>query len=152
MKKLEILIGIITFALILSSCKETPKTGGGEYGIDNPISANGEGNATDGLPQMTLEETEFNFGTVIQGEKVTHKFNFKNTGESNLVINSVKPSCGCTISEWTREPIRPGDNGYIKLTFDSSNKKGSVRKTAEITTNEIPNKRTILIICDVVEK
>lgn len=150
MKKLSIiLIAIMTFATI--SCNENKNTGEGEYGIDNPISAN-DTTATDGLPVITFNETEYNFGTVIQGEKVAHKFKFTNTGEGNLVISSVKPSCGCTSPKWSREPIKPGEEGYIELTFDSSNKKGMQNKNVRIAANTIPNEHVLYIRCDVVTK
>lgn len=153
MKKLLIFILIIIAATIVS-CKNTPKTGG-EYGIDNPISAdnaNNEQKVTDGLPIMAFDETEYNFGTLIQGEKVTHKFKFKNTGEGNLVIASVKPSCGCTSPKWSREPIKPGEEGYIELTFDSSNKNGIQNKNARVLANTDPNEHVLYIRCDVVTK
>ena len=154
MEKLSIiLIAIVTLATI--SCKETPKTGGDTYGIDNPISADNVDDytkASDGMPKMTFTETEYNFGTVIQGEKVTHKFKFTNTGDGNLVISSVKPSCGCTSPKWTREPVKPGEEGYIELTFDSSNKKGIQNKNVRISSNTIPNENVLYIRCDVVTK
>ena len=153
MKKLSIiLIAIMTFATI--SCKDNKNTGV-EYNIDNPITAdnvNNETKVTDGMPQMTFNETEYNFGTVIQGEKVSHKFKFTNTGEGNLVISSVKPSCGCTSPKWTREPIKPGEEGYIELTFDSSNKSGIQNKNVRIAANTDPNEHVLYIRCDVVAK
>ncbi len=139
--------------LAVASCKENKKTGD-EYNIDNPITAenvNDKEKSTDGMPVMTFMETEYNFGTVIQGEKVAHKFKFKNTGEGNLVISSVKPSCGCTSPEWTREPIKPGEEGYIKLTFDSSNRFGIQNKNARISANTNPNEHVLYIRCDVVK-
>jgi len=148
-----ILIALMTLAAI--SCKETPKTGGGEYGIDNPISAdnvNDNTKASDGMPKMIFTETEYNFGTVIQGEKVTHKFKFTNTGDGNLVISSVKPSCGCTSPKWTREPVKPGEEGYVELTFDSSNKNGMQNKNVRIAANTDPNEHVLYIRCDVVAK
>lgn len=154
MKKISIvLIALLTLATI--SCKENKHTGAGEYGIDNPISAenvNDEIISNDGMPIITFTETEYNFGTVIQGEKVSHKFMFKNTGDGNLVISNVKPSCGCTSPKWTREPVKPGEEGYIELTFDSSNKKGIQNKNVRISTNTIPNEHVLYIRCDVVTK
>ena len=154
MKKLSIiLIAIVTLATI--SCKESPKTGGDTYGIDNPISADNVNDdiiPNDGMPIIAFSETEYNFGTVIQGEKVSHKFIFKNKGDGNLVISSVKPSCGCTSPKWTREPVKPGEEGYIELTFDSSNKKGIQNKNVRISSNTIPNENVLYIRCDVVTK
>lgn len=154
MKKHLIFILVIIMATMVS-CKKNPKTGGGEFGIDNPISAdnvNGDEKVMDGLPIMVFEETEYNFGTLIQGEKVSHKFKFKNTGEGNLVISSVKPSCGCTSPKWSREPIKPGEEGYIELTFDSSNKNGIQNKNARVMANTDPGEHVLYIRCDVVTK
>ncbi|MBO4614052.1 MAG: DUF1573 domain-containing protein [Bacteroidales bacterium] len=154
MKKISIiLIALVTLAAI--SCKENKNTGGGEYGIDNPISADNVNEdiiPNDGMPIISFAETEYNFGTVIQGEKVSHKFMFTNKGDGNLVISSVKPSCGCTSPKWTREPIKPGEEGFIELTFDSSNKKGIQNKNVRVATNTIPNEHVLYIRCDVVTK
>ncbi|MCF0207032.1 MAG: DUF1573 domain-containing protein [Bacteroidales bacterium] len=149
-----ILLTLLVFCLAAVSCKETPKTGT-DIQVDNPLTAENVGDgdaATDGMPVITFEEVEYNFGTVIQGEKVAHKFKFRNTGKGNLVISSVKPSCGCTSPKWTREPIKPGEDGYVELTFDSSNKIGVQNKNARIATNTNPNEHVLYIRCDVVAK
>ncbi len=154
MRQLATILTIAILSLIALSCKNTPKTGG-EYNIDNPISANNvdsEQKVSDGLPIMKFEEMEYNFGTLIQGEKVSHKFKFTNTGEGNLVISSVKPSCGCTSPKWSREPVKPGEQGYVELTFDSSNKNGIQNKNARIYANTEPNEIVLFIRCDVVTK
>jgi len=72
-----------------------------DYNIQNPNTANGKTDLSK-LPVFKFTEEEYNFGTLIQGEKVSHSFVFTNTGGSNLVIKEVKASCGCTTPKWTK--------------------------------------------------
>lgn len=154
MKKFAIIIVVLVVVFTAFSCKNANKTGN-EYNIDNPITADNMNDSVidaNGQAEITFYETEYNFGTLIQGEKVAHKFKFKNTGEGNLVISNVKPSCGCTSPQWTREPVKPGEEGYVELTFDSANKNGIQNKTARIYANTNPNEHVLYIRCDVVAK
>jgi hypothetical protein len=75
------------------------------------------------------------FGDVVQGEKVVHTFTFKNTGKDPLIINAVQPTCGCTVTEWTRTPIPPGQNGEITVTFDSKAALNQQNKTVTVVSN-----------------
>ncbi|HMQ48802.1 MAG TPA: DUF1573 domain-containing protein [Saprospiraceae bacterium] len=87
---------------------------------------------------MSFEETEFNFGTVVDGEKVSHSYKFKNTGKEPLILSNAKGSCGCTVPEWPRDPIAPGAEGVITVQFDSKNKKGPRNQKVTITANTNP--------------
>jgi hypothetical protein len=84
-------------------------------------------------PVMTFEEMEFNFGTIKQGDIVTHEFKFKNTGKEPLVISEAHGSCGCTVPEYPKEPIKPNGSGVIKVTFNSAGKMGQQDKTVTLT-------------------
>ena len=53
----------------------------------------------------------------------------------DLVISEVKPSCGCTVPDYTKTSIKPGATGEIKVTFDSKGKSGNVSKTVTVTMN-----------------
>ncbi|MCS7073866.1 MAG: DUF1573 domain-containing protein [Bacteroidia bacterium] len=75
------------------------------------------------------------FGKIIQGEKVTHRFKFKNTGNNPLIIKDVKPSCGCTTPDWTKDAVMPGNSGFIEVQFDSEGKKGMQNKSVTVTAN-----------------
>lgn len=86
-----------------------------------------------GGPTMKFDELEFNFGTIKQGESVTHIFKFKNDGKEPLIINTAVGSCGCTVPEYPKEPIRPNGAGEIKVTFNSTGKSGPQDKTVTIT-------------------
>ncbi len=66
---------------------------------------------------------------------VTYVFNYQNTGDAPLVITQVKASCGCTTPEWTQTPVRAGESGSIKVTFNPANRPGSFNKTISVQSN-----------------
>lgn len=87
---------------------------------------------------MSFEATEFDFGTVQDGEKVAHTYTFKNTGDEPLILSNAKGSCGCTVPQWPREPIAPGAEGEITVEFNSKGKKGKRNQKVTITANTNP--------------
>lgn len=94
---------------------------------------------------IKFEESTFNFGTVKQGEKVTHVYKFKNTGDEPLTIKNAKGSCGCTVPEWPKEPIAPGAESEITVSFDSKGKSNKQTKTVTITANTEPAQTRLTI-------
>jgi hypothetical protein len=75
------------------------------------------------------------YGKITEGQKLEVLFRFKNTGNKPLVIESVHPSCGCTVADPPKEPIAPGAEGEIKGSFDSNGKSGQQHKTIAVTAN-----------------
>ena len=102
------------------------------------------------MPFIEMRETTYNFGEMEQGESVTHDFFLKNTGEADLVIIDAKGSCGCTVPEWPRIPIKKGEERTVKVTFNSAGKKGKQNKTVTLVTNAIPNTKVLTIIGNVI--
>lgn len=92
-----------------------------------------------------FDTTVYDFGEIIQGQKVRHIFKFKNVGEGDLVISDAKTSCGCTVSEYPRNPVPPGGEGEVVVEFDSENKQGQVSKTVTLFANTIPNETELKI-------
>lgn len=88
--------------------------------------------------EISFEETEFDFGTITEGEKVSHTYKFKNTGDEPLILSDAKGSCGCTVPKWPREPIAPGDMAEIVVEFNSKNKRGKKNQKVTITANTNP--------------
>lgn len=84
---------------------------------------------------IALSESNFDFGKIKKGDKVEHVYGITNTGKNPLVISEVKPGCGCTAPDFTKEPIMPGKKGKITLHFDSSNFDGNVQKYADVFAN-----------------
>lgn len=87
-------------------------------------------------PVMTFEEKVHNFGDIAQGEKVEYSFKFTNTGTKELLIEDAVSSCGCTVPEWPKSPLKPGESGYMKVIFDSHGKSGYTEKEISIKTND----------------
>jgi len=87
-------------------------------------------------PDIYFENVAGDFGTVTEGEKPVVIFTFHNSGTSPLLLKNLKPSCGCTVPEYPKEPIMPGKSGTIKVEFNSNgyaNQK--VHKSIAVTTN-----------------
>ena len=98
-----------------------------------------------GLPVLKFEEEAFDFGTITQGEKVSHDFKFENTGDRELVISNAYADCGCTVAEVPKKPVPAGEENVIRVNFDSDKKTGIVTKSVTIVSNCIPNKTVIKI-------
>jgi hypothetical protein len=75
------------------------------------------------------------YGKIAEGQKLEVLYRFKNTGSKPLVIESVHPSCGCTVADPPKEPIPAGAEGEIKGTFDSNGKSGQQHKTIFVMAN-----------------
>jgi hypothetical protein len=65
-------------------------------------------------------ETAHDFGKIEQNKPATHEFKITNTGKTALSIGGVTASCGCTVPEYTKEPIAPGKSGVVKATFNAA--------------------------------
>jgi hypothetical protein len=135
-------IGLLLIIVGLISC-------GGDNGripadvVTNPRSANGTHD--NNLPVIEFETDNHDFGKLVQGEIVSYNFKFTNTGKSDLLISQVNTSCGCTVTDYTRDPVKPGEHGTIKATFDSTGRKGVQNKTISVVTNCQPNRNLLRI-------
>lgn len=87
------------------------------------------------ITSLALSENHHNFGAIKKGETVQHTYEITNTGDNPLIISDVKPACGCTAPEFTKDPILPGQKGKIVLSFDSTNFDGLVNKQASVYAN-----------------
>lgn len=104
------------------------------------------------LTNLVLSQSHFDFGKIKKGDKVEHTYDVKNTGTNPLIISAVKPGCGCTAPEFTKEPILPGQSGKITLSFDSSSFDGLVNKQAEVYANVDKAPITITFSADIQPK
>ena len=101
-------------------------------------------------PFIKFEEKSHDFGDIIQGDKVNYSFIFKNTGTAPLILTNVLTTCGCTAPNWPREPIPPGGDNKMEVTFDSKGKSGRQNKVITILSNG-PQQR-VNIIANVLPK
>jgi len=130
-------VALVTF----TSCKENAADKVSEENV--AAAAERDAEATK-FPVMVFEETEFDFGTIDQKAPQEHLFKFTNTGDADLIIVDAKSSCGCTVPEYTKDPVAPGATGELLVKFDGSGK-NQVSKTVTITTNTKAGKETIKI-------
>ena len=101
-------------------------------------------------PVMTFEKTSHDFGQIIRGERVSYRFKFKNTGKLPLIISDVPSSCGCTVPEFSKLPVSPGEEGYVMVTFNSQTESGYRTKTVTVVSNGQPRSQTLTISANVV--
>ncbi|TAL61895.1 MAG: DUF1573 domain-containing protein [Bacteroidetes bacterium] len=136
-------LGVGLFFVVLLSCgQEKDKLPADLVGI--PATAD-EGIDKSELAEIIFQEEEFDFGTITQGEKVSHEFKFENTGVKDLIISNAYADCGCTVPEVPKKPIAPGEGSVIRVSFDSDKKSGLVTKSITVVTNCIPNKHVVKI-------
>ena len=101
-------------------------------------------------PAIAFHEELHDFGKIMQGEKVSYSFVFKNTGGSDLIISSAQGSCGCTVPSYPKDPIKPGKEGKIDVIFNSEGKSGLVKKTVTLITNSTPSTKVLTIASTVI--
>jgi hypothetical protein len=116
-----------------------------------PIQANEPVVPSGPTTSILFAEEEHNFGTIKQDSENHQTFVFTNTGTEPLIIANAKGSCGCTIPEYPKDPIAPGDTGEIKVTYKPGKQKGSQTKTVTITANTTPSTTQFRIKADVEE-
>ena len=85
-------------------------------------------------PTFSWNLTAYDFGKIPLNKPVTHEFKFTNTGNAPLVISSVQASCGCTVTEYSKDPIAPGAEGFVKATYNAA-KVGVFTKTVTVNAN-----------------
>mgnify|MGYP002628045652 CR=1 len=97
------------------------------------------------VAEISFVTEKYNFGEIEEGPKVTHDFKFINTGEAPLLLTNVKASCGCTTPSWPKEPILPGEEGIILVTYNTAKRPGSFNKSITITSNSATPTKVIYI-------
>lgn len=100
---------------------------------------------TNTMSQITYTTTEYDYGRIEQGKPATTTFVYKATGMEPVVLTYVKPSCGCTMPEYQKEPLWPGKDGEIKVTYDAK-EPGPFTKHIIIHSNASNNPQQILTI------
>ena len=84
---------------------------------------------------ITWKEDTHNFGDIEKGKPVSYEFAFKNTTKQTVLITNVKASCGCTATNYTKTPVKPGESATVTATFNAANP-GSFSKNITVTTND----------------
>ncbi|MCB0570147.1 MAG: DUF1573 domain-containing protein [Phaeodactylibacter sp.] len=90
---------------------------------------------TGGKPVIAFETMEIDYGTIPHNGEPYREFKFTNTGDAPLIISNARGSCGCTVPEWPKEPIMPGQSNVIKVRY-ATDRIGKFSKTVTLTTND----------------
>lgn len=136
MKKLILLLGM---AVTLAAC-DNAKKDISESSASTAVkaTANSESEEKGATGKFQFEEKIHDFGTVDEGEIVTHVFKFTNVGEGPLVIQNARGSCGCTVPNYSDKPVAPGETGEITVNFNTSGRPNAQSKTVTILANTEP--------------
>lgn len=143
LKKQHLIYIIFVLTAFALSCSSNSKKGSDK---EKQISTD-----INGIPEILFDTTYYDFGTLIQGEKAEYTFKFKNTGNADLLIFDAFSTCGCTVPEFSKEPISPGQTGKIEVVFNSEGKRGLQYKTVTLKLNTEQKKKTLTIKANVLE-
>ncbi|MGP1514956.1 MAG: DUF1573 domain-containing protein [Bacteroidales bacterium] len=137
MKQSMLILTIGTLLLLNSGCSKTKSDDINISVIENQAT-------------IRFENDILDFHTINEGEKVTGSFKFRNTGKNDLVISDVSANCGCTIADYPRSAVAPGDEGVISVTYDSKGSRGmKVQKLITVLSNTNPSRNVLKIVADV---
>ena len=101
--------------------------------------------------EFKFNEEKHDFGKIPQGIPVTTVFEFTNIGKEPLILTDVKPTCGCTIADFTKTPVKSGDKGIIKITYNAASPT-PFNKTIVVTSNAKTPTKYLNIVGEVVPK
>ena len=129
-------------AMVMSGCDGK---GEGKLSTDLVTSPKSATETSEKQAVIEFDKKEHDFGTLLQGEVVTYSFHFTNAGNMPLIISDVSSSCGCTVGDFPREPIAPGKDGVIKVTYDSKGHHGVQSRHLTVMSNTNPAKHILRI-------
>ncbi|HPY81848.1 MAG: DUF1573 domain-containing protein [Bacteroidales bacterium] len=130
--------------LILLFCTMIPFFGFAQWGDPNNNKVQESDLQTTRAPRVRWENSIIDIGDVPHNKPVQIKFELQNTGNAPLIISKVEPDCDCTVPEWTKTPIMPGQKAVIYLEYDAASV-GKFQKGAIVTTNTTPAMHNIVM-------
>jgi hypothetical protein len=101
--------------------------------------------------EFKFNEEKHDFGKIPQGTPVTTVFEFTNIGTEPLILTEVRPTCGCTIADYTKTPVKSGDKGLIKITYNAA-VASPFNKTIVVTSNAKTPTKYLNIVGEVIAK
>ncbi len=120
------------------------------FATSNIFAQNTDPEAADG-PKMEVSETTYNFGKIPQGIPAKHKFEITNIGNEPLIIQNVQKVCGCTVTSWTKDPIMPGEKGYVTAQYNAA-RMGNFKKPITVVSNAVNSPMRLYFQGEVVKK
>ena len=133
MKKNILVLGMFLCLSVASKAQETKPAAQKAAPAAAPVAAKPAENPNQS--DFKFEKEVYDFGAIKQGDVVNYEFKFTNVGKEPLIITEAHGSCGCTVPEYPKEPIKAGGKGVIKVTFNSAGKSSMQDKTVTISSN-----------------
>jgi hypothetical protein len=109
-------------------------------------------NAQSKTAEFKFDKESHNFGRVVLGTPVSVDFKFTNVGDEPLIISKVETSCGCTVPQYTQTPVKKGEAGLIKVTFNPAGAPLPFSKIVTITSNAKTTTKVLYIKGETVAK
>ena len=151
MKKLVIASVFVLSAALLTSCSEG--NAADKVKKENLESAKKRDiEIKKGAALITFDQTEYNFGTVNEGDVVEAEFVVTNSGKTDLVITNAQSTCGCTVPIWPKDPIKPGESSKVLAKFNTAGKPNRQSKDITLTTNTANGREVLKIKGNVIPK
>ena len=137
-KRTSLILLLVATAMLIASCGGNGNSDVDTSVINNPNSASG----VDKDAKITIikfDKMQHDFGRLSKGEMVSYSFRFTNTGKANLLVKECTATCGCTVADFPKNEIKPGEQGFITVSFNSANKHGQQIQTVTVGTNAQPS-------------
>lgn len=81
-------------------------------------------NAEGRIARIVFDTVVNDLGRLNEGEQVIAYYSYTNEGDAPLLIKGIRAGCGCTVPDWKKDPLAPGDREHIRVVFNSSGKTG----------------------------
>lgn len=96
------------------------------------------------IGELKFDKETHDFGTIPHNKPASFEFTFSNAGDAPIILSEVKPSCGCSVAEFTKTPVKPGDKGTISVTYNAA-AKGPFTKQFTVRSNTKTPVKTLTI-------
>lgn len=134
MKKITLFISVLILTITFYNCNKSNASE--KIKSDNLENAKKRDvDIKNGAASVSFDKTEYDFGTVTEGEIIETTFKVTNSGKTDLIITDAQVTCGCTVPVWPKEPIKPGVTEDIKVKFNTNGKRNRQQKNITLITN-----------------
>lgn len=104
------------------------------------------------ISELRMEKDSYDFGDVKKGDILKHTFSFKNTGDMDLLIDTVLVTCGCNTVDFPKTAIKPGESGQVTVSFDTGKYDGMQVRSVTLVTNGFPANKRLVVTAEIFEK
>jgi hypothetical protein len=146
MNCINLIINAFLLVSVLSlffACGNSPKS-------DSKTEVTFENAKGEKYSDLKFSEDFFDFGSIVQGEVVSHTFHFHNDGNDVLIIKDLIPDCGCTEPKIEKKSLKPGEESSVEVIFNSKGWAGSQYKSVTLRTNSPNREKSVTIKANVV--